>query len=120
MAGGLDGPRLMDVDVPGLGAQGPLVGPQQGGDHRLVGLGAPHQEGHLRLGSLAGLQNQLPGVAAVLVHPVTRGLLQVGLGQPLQNAGMGSLAVVALKSNHGFSLLRYFHYFIRNIFCFLL
>ena len=80
MAAGLDGARLMDVDVPGLGTQRPLVGPQDGGNHGGVGLGPPHQEFHRRLRGPAGLADQVSGVVTVGVHAIARRLLQIGLG----------------------------------------
>ena len=100
VAGGLNGPGLMGVDVPSLGAQHPLIGAQGGGDHRLIGLGPAHQKFHRGLGRAAGLPDQLPGTLAVLIHGVAGGLLQIGLGQPLQNLGRGPLSVVTLEPDH--------------------
>ena len=74
VSGGLDGPGLMDVDVSGLGAQGPLIGAQGGGDHRLIGLGPAHQKLHLGLGGGAGCPDQVPGPLAVAVHGIAGGL----------------------------------------------
>ena len=53
VAGGLDGPALVDVDVAADGGDDPLMGPQGGGDDRGVGLGAAHQEVDVGLGGLA-------------------------------------------------------------------
>ena len=100
VAAGLDGSRLVDVDVPRLGTQRSLVGAQDGGNHRGVGLSAPHQKLHRRLRGLAGLADQVPGMVTVGVHAVARRLLQIGLGQDLQNLRVGPLPVVAFKSNH--------------------
>ena len=65
----------------------PLVGPQDGGNHRGVGLSAPHQKLHRRLRGLAGLADQVSGTATVGVHAIARRLLQIGLGQDLQILG---------------------------------
>ena len=100
VAGGLDGPGLMDVDVSALGAQHPLVGAQGGGDHRLIGLGTAHQKLHRGLGRIAGVPDQLTGPLAVVIHGIAGGLLQVGPSQPLQKLGRGPLGVVTLKPGH--------------------
>ena len=100
VAAGLDGSCLVDVDVSRLCAQGSLVGPQDGGDHGGVGLGTAHQKFHRRIRGLAGLADKFPGVIAVGVHTVARRLLQIGLGQGLQNFGVGPLPVVTFKAYH--------------------
>ena len=100
VAAGLDGSCLMDVDVPRLGTQGSLVGPEDRGNHGGVGLGASHQKLHRRLRGLTGLADELPGVVTVGVQAVARCLLQIGLHQSLQNFGVGPLPVVAFKPNH--------------------
>ena len=75
VAGGLHRAGLVDVDMAGVGAEHALIGPQQGGDHRQVGLGAPGQkvDGTLRGG--AGLPDQRGGPGTVGVGAVAWGLL---------------------------------------------
>ena len=100
MAAGLNGSCLVDIDMSRLGAQGSLVGPQDGGDHGGVSLGTAHQKLHRRLRGLAGLADKFPGVVAVGVQAVARRLLQIGLGQGLQDFGVGPLPIVTFKAYH--------------------
>ncbi len=74
VAGGLDGPGLVDVDVAAGGGDDPLVGAQGGGDHRGVGLGAPHEKVDVQGLVLTQGPDPLPGLGAVDVLPVAGGL----------------------------------------------
>lgn len=105
VAGRLDGSGLVAVDVAGVGAQHPLVGPQSGGDDGGVGLGAPHQKLHRSLRGLAQVPDEPPGPVTVRVHPVAGGLLHVGASQGIQKGGVAPLGVVTFPSNHGKTLL---------------
>ena len=105
VAGALDGVDLVAVDVPGAHGQHALMGTQDGIDDGGVGLGAAHQEvyGGVRRG--AGLADLFGGGGAVGVFAVAKGLVHVGLRQPLQNGGMGAFQIVAVKTDHGICLL---------------
>ena len=74
VAGGLDGPGLVDVDVAAGGGDDPLVGAQGGGDHRGVGLGAPHEKVDVQGLVLTQGPDPGPGLGAVCVLPVAGGL----------------------------------------------
>ena len=108
VAGGLDGPRLVAVDVSAVGGQHALPGPQNGGDHGGVGLGAAHQEVNVSLRRLADGADLLPGRRAVLVLAVAHGLHHIGLVEPRHHAGMSALQIVAVEIDHGsFSFILY-------------
>ena len=81
--GGLDGPRLVDVDVPGVGGDDPLVGPQGRGDHRGVDLGPAHQKVD---GQVLPAPAQGPdlgaGFVAKRIFSISNGLIEVRIRQP--------------------------------------
>ena len=57
----LDGPGFVDADVAFHRGQDSLVGLQQGGDDRGVGLGAAGQEEDFRFRGFTGLPDAVPG-----------------------------------------------------------
>ena len=77
------------------------MGPQSRGDHRQIGLGAPHQKVDLGLGLLAKGQNGFPGLLAIGIGAIAGGLLQVGFLQGRQDAGMAAFGIIALELDHG-------------------
>ena len=81
----------MAVDMGGIRTDGGLMGPQRGGNHRQVGLGASHQEMDRQSIVLADGPYFRRGSGAVAIHAVTAGLLQIGLGQSLQDLRMAAL-----------------------------
>ena len=91
VAGGLDGAGLVAVDMGGIRTDGTLMGPQRSGNHRQVGLGAPHQEMDRQRIVLADGPYFRRGSGAVAIRAVTAGLLQIGLGQSLQDLRMAAL-----------------------------
>ena len=100
MAAGFHRAGLMHVDMPGGGAQHALMGTQDGGDHRHIGLGAAHQKMHGGLRGLAGRADQRPGALAVGVLAVAGGLLHIGAGQRLQDRRMRALHIITVKTDH--------------------
>ena len=73
---------------------------QHGRNDDGVGLGAAGNEGHIRIRAGAGRADLLLGTGAIGVGAVAGHLFKVGLGQLLQNGGMGTLAVVVFKVQH--------------------
>ena len=99
--GGLDGPRLVDVDVPGVGGDDALVGPQGRGDHRGVDLGPAHQKVD---GQILPAPAQGPdlgaGFVAKRIFSISNGLIEIRIRQPPQHAGVCPLGVVTFQSDH--------------------
>ena len=77
------------------------MGPQRSGNHRQVGLGAPHQEMDRQSIVLADSPYFRRGSGAVAIRAVTAGLLQIGLGQSLQDLRMAAFRIVVVEINHG-------------------
>ena len=100
VAGGLDGAGLMAVDMAGVGGDHCLVGGQQRGDDRQVGLGAADQEVNVCLGSGADRPDQVTGLLTDGVHAVAAGLGEIGVHQRLQDPGMCALAVIVAEAVH--------------------
>ena len=73
---------------------------QHGGNDDGVGLGAAGDEGYVGVRAGAGGADLLPRTGAVGVGAVAGHLFKVGLGQLLQDGGMGTLAVVIFKVQH--------------------
>ena len=100
MPRGLHGPRLMGVDMAGIGADDALIGFENGGDDNLIGLGAAGEKLNGGLGEAAGPADQVLGPLTVVVLSVSGGLLQVGGEETFQNFRMGPFAVVTFKAQH--------------------
>ena len=101
VAGGLDGSGLVGVDVGGGGGDDRLEGAEGGVDHQQVGLGAAHGKVDVGVGCGAQGADQLRRLLTMAVQAVAAVLLQTGLRQCLQDAGMGGLAVIVGKAVHG-------------------
>ena len=97
VARGLDGPRLVYVDVARIGADGALMPAQQRVDDRRVGLRAADEEVYGRFGLAAGLADAFAGRAAVVVRAVARRLFQIGCPQAVDDFGAGALHIVAVE-----------------------
>ena len=100
VAGGLNGPGLVDADVAGGGGDHRLVGPQKGSDGGEVGLGASHQKMHRRTGGGAEGADDVGGPGGVGVGAVAEVALGVGGGNGLQNGRMGGFGIVVGKAVH--------------------
>ena len=100
MAGGFDGPRLMDGDVPGSGGHNALIAFQQGVDDRGIGLGAAHQEKDVGPGQRHGRADLLAGALRKCIEAISGLLLHIGLGQAFQNQRVRTLAVIAGKRQY--------------------
>ena len=107
VAGELDGPGLVDADMAGVRGDHALPAIEQGGDGHGVGLGAAHQEIHVRPGLPAGGADLLPGGGAEAILPVAGLGNEIGFSQTLQDPGMGALGIVAQKVQHVQSSLRF-------------
>ena len=105
VAGGLDCPGLVDVDVGGFGRQHPFVTAQQSVDDGGVGLGAAHQEVNLGSGGLALPADEFPGLGRVGVAAITGSLFEIGLDEAAHHLGMRACHVVAIKMEHCLGLL---------------
>ena len=77
-----------------------LVGAQRRRHDRQVGLGAPHEEMHVRLRAGDLLPDERPRAFAVRVGAVAVRLVEVGVEQRLHDAGVRALAVIVLKAVH--------------------
>ena len=96
----LHGPGLVAADVSGGGGQHRLVGPQEGADGHLVGLGAPHQEADGGPRGLTQGENLLLRLPAEGVQAVALRALPVGPAQRLPYRRVGPGAVVVAKMKH--------------------
>ena len=99
VAGGLDGARLVDVDVRRLRGDHPLVGAQEGAEAGEVGLGAAHQQVDLAIppdlgGDPRGREPR------VLVLPVAELLPAVARHEGLEQCRMGTFRVVVEEHQH--------------------
>ena len=100
VAGILHGSGLVDGDMARIRGHRPLMGPQDGGDYRAVGLGAAHQEVHRGLWYGAEFSDALRRQAAEGVLPVAGRLDLVGPGDARQHGRVGAFHVIAVKSDH--------------------
>ena len=100
MAGVLDGTGFVGGHMAGGRGQHALPALQHGGNDDGVGLGAAGDEGHVGVRAGAGGADLLPCTGAVGVGAVAGHFFKVGLGQLLQDGGMGTLAVVIFKVQH--------------------
>ena len=100
VAGVLDGPGLVAVDMARGSCHDPFPPVQHRRDDDGVGLGAAGDEGHIRFRAGTGGADLLPRAGTVGVGAVAGHLFKVGLHQLLQDGRMGSLAVVVLKVKH--------------------
>ena len=100
VAGVLDGTGFVGGHMAGGRGQHALPALQHGGNDDGVGLGAAGDEGHVGVRAGAGGADLLPCAGAVGVGAVAGHLFKVGLGQLLQDGGMGTLAVVIFKVQH--------------------
>lgn len=97
VARGLHRPRLMDVDVPGVGRDDTLMRTKRRRNHGQIGLGASHQKLNVNVLPAALLTNQGTGFVAIGVHAVAPRLLHVGGHHELHNLRMGPFRVVAVE-----------------------
>ena len=116
MARCLHRPGLMDVDMPALGAQRPLMGPQGRGDDGHIGLGSTHQKVDCHI-LPAAEGTDFPGcLGAIWIFTIPGGLVKVGFRQRFQHLGMAAFGVIIIEVNHGLLpfysliLLFYTHY----------
>ena len=93
----LHGPRLMDIDVPGISRDHALMRTQRCRNDGEIGLGSPHQKLNVNVLPAALLTNQGAGLVAIGVHAVAPCLLHVGRHHELHNFGMGSFRIVAVE-----------------------
>ena len=97
----LHSPGLVDADVGCGGGNHRLIGPQESGNGRLIGLGPAHQEVDGGLRPAAEAADPIRCVLAIGVCAITGGQLQIGPAQGLQYLRMGPGAVVVAKMQHG-------------------
>ena len=100
VAGGLHRACLMDGDVARLRRNHALIAAQRRRQEGKVGLGAAHQQVHVRLRGRAGPLNHRPRLRAELVLAVADGLRKVGVQHLLQDARMRALLIVAVETYH--------------------
>ena len=106
MSGVLDGTRLMDGDMAGLHRDGALIVCEHGGDDGGVGLRTAHEEVHLALRAVAGLQDFPLSALGIRVVAVAVQLLEIGLDEPLENLGVRTLGIIASEKEHNSLFLR--------------
>ena len=97
VATGLNGAALMHADVPRVGRDHALIGPQQCVDHRGVGLCSAYQKKDLCIWRVAGAANFFPGGAGIVVQSIARCFFKVGFPQTAEDRRVGALHVVAGK-----------------------
>ena len=100
VAGILNGPGLMDVDVAGIGGDDPLVAAQHAVDGDLVGLGAAGEEPDLQIVPAAGSADFGLGSFGVGIVPIAGQGNHVHIHQMPQHLGMGPLGIVRKKIQH--------------------
>ena len=100
VAGILNGPGLMDVDVAGIGGDDPLIAAQHTVDGDLVGLGAAGEEPDLQVVPAAGGAELGLGGFGVGIVPIAGQGDHVHFQQMLKHLGMGPLGIVREKIQH--------------------
>ena len=101
---GLDSAAFVDGDMSCVGADNALMGSESRCDQRQIGLGSSRDEVDVSLRRLTELFQQPGGSVAVGILSVAAGLLHISLLEHLQNVGMRSLGVVAVKVYHKINL----------------
>ena len=102
VSGRFDRAGLVDVDVPGFGAQRALVRAQRGGDHGRVRLRAADEEVHVDVVPPAGGADLRARRSADFVLAVARRLQEIRLRKPLENLRVAALCIIAVEIDHGF------------------
>ena len=100
VACGLDGSRLVHVDMPRDGTYHTLIGSQSVCYDGGIGLCAPDQKVHVHIVPVASLAYQPSGLGTEVILAISYGLLHVCFEQTLQYLWMCSLVIVALKLYH--------------------
>ena len=98
--GGLDGSRLVMVDVAGDGRDDALAVTEDGTGGEGIDLGASYQQMDLGLGTAAGRADFLHGGGSIGVISITEGLFHIGADQCLHHFRAGSPHVVVFKIEH--------------------
>lgn len=100
MATRLDGTRLVDVDVCGLGSQYAFVMREEGIDDGGVGLGASDEEVDVETIIGTSLTHKLLSLGCNGILTVAYGLLEVGIDQPLEYLRVATLHVIGIEVEH--------------------
>ena len=101
VAGCLDGAGLVNQNMAGMGGDGCLVGAQECGQCRQVGLGSAGQQMNINVGAADKLLEQGNGLNGITIFAIAFSLFQVGRQQSIQDFGVRALAVIVLEIEHG-------------------
>ena len=96
----LNGSRLVHIDMACVRAQHALMGAQRRRNYRKIGLGPADKEMDIQIRSAAQAGNQLPGLVAIGVLPVTGSLLHIRFRHSAENIRMGAFTVITVEKNH--------------------
>ena len=96
----LNGSRLVNGDMPGLGRDHGGVMGEHCVDHSGIGLGAAYQQEHIGLWSAGRFAYLLYSGSREAVFAVSGFLNKVGFREAAEYLGMGPLDVIASEGNH--------------------